>query len=188
MTPVAIYDANVLYPSALRDFLIRLAVEDLVRARWSERILDEVFRNIAISRPDLDPARLLRTRQRMCAAVLDCVVEGYEELLPAITLPDPDDRHVVAAAIRAGASVIVTFNLRDFPDDELARHGLIAMHPDVFALEPLARHPAAVLEVIALQAADLKNPPHNALDVVGALERCGLVRFGAAMRAGGLLG
>lgn len=188
MTPVAIYDANVLYPSALRDFLIRLAVEDLVRARWSERILDEVFRNIAISRPDLDPARLLRTRQRMCAAVLDCVVEGYEELQPAITLPDPDDRHVVAAAIRAGASVIVTFNLRDFPDDELARHGLIAMHPDAFALELLARHPAAVLEVIALQAADLKNPRHNALDVVGALERCGLFRFGAAMRAGGLLG
>ena len=122
----------------------------------------------------------------MCAAVLDCVVEGYEELEPAITLPDPDDRHVVAAAIRAGASVIVTFNLRDFPEDELARHGVVAMHPDLFALEVLARSTTAVLEVVSLQAADLKNPRHTALDVVGALERCGLVRFGAAVRTGGL--
>lgn len=73
MTPVAIYDANVLYPSALRDFLIRVAIEDLVRARWSDRILDEVFRNIAINWPDLDGDRLLRTRQRMCGAVLDCL-------------------------------------------------------------------------------------------------------------------
>ncbi len=185
MTPVAVYDANVLYPSALRDFLIRVAIEDLVHARWSDRILDEVFRNIAINRPDLDRQRLLRTRQRMCAAVLDCLVSGFEDLEAAITLPDPDDRHVVATAIRAGAGIIVTFNLRDFPDAEIARHGLVAMHPDLFALELLARNPTTVLEVIASQATDLKHPPHSALDVVAALERCGLSRFGAAIRTGG---
>ncbi len=187
MIPVAVYDANVLYPSALRDFLIRVAIEDLVRARWSERILDEVFRNIMANRPDLDRGRLQRTRQRMCAAVLDCLVDGYEELEPAITLPDPDDRHVVAAAIRAGAGIIVTFNLRDFPEAEVARHGVVAMHPDAFAMELLARHPAAILEVVAMQAADLKSPLHTAMDVVTALERSGLTRFGAATRAGGLL-
>lgn len=186
MTPVAVYDANVLYPSALRDFLIRVAIEDLVRARWSERILDEVFRNIAINRPDLDPERLVRTRGRMCAAVLDCLVTGFEELEAAISLPDADDRHVVAAAIRAGASIIVTFNLRDFPEDELARHGVVALHPDLLAMELLTRTPVSVLEVIASQAADLKNPRHSAADVVAALERCGLVRFGAVVRAGGL--
>lgn len=76
MIPLAVYDANVLYPSPLRDFLIRVAIEDLVRARWSERILDEVFRNIAANRPDLDVTRLQRTRERMCAAVLDCLVDG----------------------------------------------------------------------------------------------------------------
>jgi predicted nucleic acid-binding protein len=182
--PLAVYDANVLYPSPLRDFLIRVAIEDLVRARWSERILDEVFRNISANRPDLDVTRLRRTRERMCAAVLDCVVDGYAELEPAITLPDPDDRHVVAAAIRAGAGIIVTFNLRDFPDDELARHGVVALHPDAFASELLARNPAVVLEVIAAQANDLNNPPHTALDVLTALERCGLSRFGASIRAG----
>ncbi len=186
MTPVVVYDANVLYPSALRDFLIRVAIEDLVHARWSDRILDEVFRNIAINRPDLDPQRLQRTRQRMCAAVLDSLVSGFEDLEPAIVLPDPDDRHVVAAAIRTGAGLIVTFNLRDFPDLEIARHGLVAMHPDIFALELLARNPTSVLDVIAAQAADLKHPAHTALDVVGALERCGLSRFGAAIRTGGL--
>jgi len=186
VTPVAVYDANVLCPGALRDFLLRVAIEDRVHARWSDRILDEVFRNIAINRPDLDRQRLLRTRQRMCAAVLDCLVSGFDELEPVITLPDADDRHVVAAAIKAGASIIVTFNLRDFPAAEVARHGLVAMHPDLFALELLSRNPTAVLEVIASQAADLKHPAHTALDVAGALERCGLSRFGAAIRTGGL--
>lgn len=188
MSLVAVYDANVLYPNALRDFLIRVAVEDLVRARWSERILDEVFRNLAANRPDLPIAKLAITRERMCAAVLDCVIEGFEELEPAINLPDADDRHVVAAAMRAGASVIVTLNLRDFPDDELARHGLAALHPDTFAMELLAQSPAAVLEVIASQAADLKRPPHTSLDVLAALERCGLSRFGTAIRTGRKLG
>lgn len=78
--PVVVYDACVLYPSPLRDFLIRVAIEELVCARWSERILDEVFRSIARDRPDLDQIRLTRTRQRMCQAVIDCIVEGYEEI------------------------------------------------------------------------------------------------------------
>lgn len=103
-------------------------------------------------------------------------------------LPDPDDRHVVAAAIRTGAGLIVTFNLRDSPGLKLARHGLAAMHPDIFALELLARNPTSVLDVIAAQAADLKHPAHTALDVVGALERCGLSRFGALPSGAYLLG
>lgn len=123
--------------------------------------------------------RLRRTRERMCAAVLDCLVDGYVALEPAIMLPDPDNRHV-AAANRAGAGIIVTFNLRDFPDDELSRHGVVALHPDAFVSELLARNPAVVLEVIAGQATDLKKPPLTALDVLAALERCGPSRFGAS--------
>ena len=128
MRSTVVYDACVLYPSPLRDFLIRVAIEDLVVARWSERILDEVFRSIARDRPDLSAARLARTRQVMCAAVLDCVVEGSPEVEAAVTLPDLDDRHVVAATVRAGASQIVPFNLRDFPEDALASHGISAVH------------------------------------------------------------
>lgn len=180
-SPVAVYDANVLYPSPLRDFLIRVAIEDLVYARWSEKILDEVFRNIVKNRPDLDPARLAVTRQRMCAVVLDCIVGGYESLELAIRLPDPDDRHVVAAAMKAGAGIIVTFNLRDFPPDELARHALSAIHPDDFALELLERNPATVVEILANQAGDLKHPTQTTREVVTALAACGLVRFAATV-------
>jgi hypothetical protein len=99
---VVVYDASVLYPSTLRDLLIRLVQSGLVTAKWTDRILDEVFGSLARDRPDLDPARLLRTRALMIRAVRDCLVHGWEPLVDVIGLPDPDDRHVVAAAIRAG--------------------------------------------------------------------------------------
>ena len=152
MIPIAVLDACVLYPSPLRDFLVRAAIEELFLGRWSERILDETFRSIGRHQPDIDPTRLRRTRSLMCAAVLDCLVEGHEDLEGAILLPDPDDRHVVAAAVKAGAGLIVTFNLRDFPDAELARHGLTALHPDLFASELFMRRPAAVVDVLRTHA------------------------------------
>jgi hypothetical protein len=183
VTPVVVYDACVLYPSPLRDFLIRVAIEELVWARWSDRILDEVFRNVRKDRPDLDPRRLERTRRMMCAAVLDCLVAGFEGLEETLTLPDKDDRHVVAAAIQAGARTILTFNLRDFPAAELAPHGLVAQHPDPWAVELLKRAPVTVLTVLHQQAADLRNPPQDVWDVLGTLERCGLVQFAAAVRS-----
>lgn len=185
---IAVYDANVLYPSPLRDLLIRLAIEELVIAKWSERILDEAFRSVARDRPDIEPARLERTRKRMCDAVLDCLIVDFEPLEATITLPDLDDRHVVAAAVRAGANVIVTFNLRDFPVAELSRHGLVALHPDAFVMEVFARSPVGVLDVLIAQAADLKSPPQSTSDVVASLERCGLSRFGAAVRSGRRIG
>ncbi|MFE5700789.1 PIN domain-containing protein [Rhodococcus koreensis] len=100
--------------------LIRLAQTGLVHARWTDRILDETFENLAEDRPDIPAATLAKLRELMNRAVPDCLVTGYEALIPALTLPDEDDRHVLAAAIRAGAQVIVTANLRDFPDSDLA--------------------------------------------------------------------
>lgn len=70
----------------------------------------------------------------MKAAVPDCLTTGYEKLIPALTLPDADDRHVRAAAVRGGARVIVTVNLRDFPDSEFARVGVEGKHPDEFGM------------------------------------------------------
>lgn len=109
-----IYDANVLYPSVLRDLLIRVAQARLVRARWTDRILDETFRNLVANRPDLDPRALARTRTLMNEAIPDVLVTGYEPLIGILDLPDPDDRHVLAAAIKVGAQMIVTDNLRAF--------------------------------------------------------------------------
>ena len=109
---VAVFDACVLYPAPLRDLLLRLALTDLFRARWSAEIHDEWVRAVLARRPDLSPAILDRTRALMDGAVPDAVVTGHEGLIPTLTLPDPDDRHVLAAAIRCQAGVIVTFNLR----------------------------------------------------------------------------
>src|SRR2546430_3319191 len=103
MSFVVVYDACVLYPSTMRDLLIRIAQAGLVQAKWTEQILDEVFDSLQKDRPDLEPAKLDRTRVLMIRAVRDCLVTGYEPLIPSVSLPDPDDRHVVAAAIRAQA-------------------------------------------------------------------------------------
>ncbi|GAA2409827.1 hypothetical protein GCM10010420_43060 [Streptomyces glaucosporus] len=83
MAFVALYDANVLYPSTLRDLLISMAQDGLVQAKWTDRILDETFRNLKAKRPDLDPVRLDRTREAMMRAVRDCMVKGYEPLIEA---------------------------------------------------------------------------------------------------------
>ncbi|MFI6285528.1 PIN domain-containing protein [Streptomyces sp. NPDC051018] len=123
MAFVAVYDANVLYPSTLRDVLIRVAPAGIVQAKWTDQILDETFRNLKKNRPDLDPGKLDRTRERMSGAVRDVLVKGYEPLIEVVDLPDPDDRHVLATAIRAKAQVIVTSNLRHFPADNLSTLG-----------------------------------------------------------------
>lgn len=138
MAFVVIYDACVLYPPALRDFLFRLTRCGVVRARWSEPILDETVAAIVRDRPDLDAQKLARTKELMAKVVPDCLVTGFESLISSLSLPDPNDRHVLAAAIRAHAQTIVTANLRDFPPDVLAPFDIGARHPDDFVLDQTA--------------------------------------------------
>jgi len=126
---IAVYDACVLYPAPLRDLLLRLALADLFRVRWTDRIHEEWIRSVLAQRPDLLPEQLGRTRDLMDRAVPDCLVTGYEGLIDTLDLPDLDDRHVLAAAIRSQAGVIVTYNLRDFPSAVLMPHGVEAQHP-----------------------------------------------------------
>lgn len=95
----AIYDACVLYPAPLRDFLLRLAMTELFRARWSDHIHGEWMNGVVRNRPDIPIEQLDRTRKLMNQAVPDCLVTGYEELMDSLQLPDPNDRHVLAAAI-----------------------------------------------------------------------------------------
>src|ERR1700722_10465987 len=125
----AVYDANILYPAPLRDLFIRLAQAGLIRARWTETIHDEGVRNVLADNPALSAERLARTRTLMNEAVRDCRVSGYEDLIDSLTLPDPDERHILAAAIRANAEVIVTFNVKDFPTGVLAGYNIEAQHP-----------------------------------------------------------
>lgn len=182
MAFAVVYDACVLYPAQVRDLLLRIATTGVVRARWTDAILDECFRNVLADRPDLDPQRLERTRALMVRAVPDCLVTGYEHLIDGLDLPDPGDRHVLAAAIRAHAQALVTFNLRDFPDHVLARYDMEPKHPDEFVLEALDLAPGAVVQCVAAQAAALRNPPVAVPDLLDMLRRAGLVRSVARMR------
>jgi len=178
-----VYDACVLYPAALRDLLLRLALARLCRARWTEEILDEVFANLKSARPDLDSKRLAVTRRRMCEAVPESLVEGYQRLLPPLDLPDPGDRHVLAAAIRCKGQAIVTDNVRHFPAAALSPHGIEALTADQFVLRLMDLAPDAVVEVVRKQAAALRSPPCTVEALLSRLVRQGLKRSGARLLA-----
>jgi hypothetical protein len=145
-------------------------------------ILDECFRSIRTQRPDLKPESLRRTRELMKQAVPDCIVTGFEPLVHGLDLPDPDDRHVLAAAIRAGAQTIVTFNLSDFPEDKLATYNVEARHPDEFVLNSIDLAPGVVANVVSEQAAALKRPPRTIGELLDTLREQGLVRSVAKLR------
>ncbi len=177
-----VYDACILYPAPLRDLLLRLAVEELCRAMWSDEILDEVFDNLQASRPDLDTAKLSRTRKKMCGAVPGCLITGHLHLVESLELPDPGDRHVLAAAVHSGAEVIVTDNLKDFPEAALRPHGIEALAADEFVLRVIEAAPRQVAVIVEQQAADLKNPPCTVEQVLERLAANGLKRSVARLR------
>lgn len=176
MAFVVVYDACVLYSAPLRDLLIRVGRSGIVRARWSHDIVEECFRNILKNRPTLALESLERTRILMNEAVPDCLISGYQSLIPAIELPDPNDRHVLAAAIRAGAQVIVTFNLKDFPKTILSKYDIEAKHPDDFVLDSIELAPGAMVNLIIEQAHGLRNPTHTPADLLRTLRNHGLVQ------------
>jgi predicted nucleic acid-binding protein len=177
-----IYDACVLYPAPLRDLLMRLALTDLYRARWSDQIHEEWIRAVLRNRSDLSRAQLERTRSLMNAHVRDALVDSYQSLIPALELPDPDDRHVLAAAIKCGADLIVTFNLDDFPDHALTVYGISACRPDSFLVDQLNLDAERVCMAIRQHRASLKNPPKTVKEYLATLEEQGLGGFSQAVR------
>lgn len=176
-----ILDACVLYPASLRDFLLRLVEAGVFRGHMSKDILDECFRSVERDRPELGP-KLRRTREILEVAFADLLVEGYEHLIDGLDLPDPNDRHVLAAAIAAEATLIVTFNLKDFPAERLAPRGVAAVHPNAFVLACIEAMPEAVVEVVRKQAAGLRNPPTTVADLLDRLAEQGLPGVVAAIR------
>ncbi len=177
-----VYDACVLYPAPLHDLLMRLALTDLYRARWTDMIHDEWTRNLLAQRPELKAEDLARTRSLMNAHVRDSLVTGFKHLIPSIELPDLDDRHVVAAAIHGGASLIVTYNLKDFPAAQLARYHRAAQHPDDFIADLLDLHAARVCEAAAGQRRSLKNPPKSVDEYLDTLLKQKLTQTVAQLR------
>jgi predicted nucleic acid-binding protein len=178
----ALFDASVLYAAPVRDLLLELALSDLFRAKWTERINEEWSRNLLLNRPDLTEAQLARTRALMQAHVRDCLVEDYEGLIEALTLPDPDDRHVLAAAIKGRADVIVTFNLGDFPAAALESYGIEAQHPDAFLGHLLDLALGEVCAAAHRVRMRLRQPPFEIPEYLETLERCGLVATVISLR------
>lgn len=176
-----IFDACVLYPAPLRDFLMWLALSGQFRARWSHDINEEWKRNLLRNRPDLTNTQLNRTADLMNQAIPDALVDGYEDIIPSLDLPDPDDRHVLAAAIRCGASVIVTFNQRDFPQETLAPYAIETQHPDEFADNLFDLDPAAVVAAAQRQRSRLNNPSVDVEDYLKIMLRQGLVQTTKAL-------
>jgi hypothetical protein len=137
---------------------MQLAAEDLFHARWTDWIHDEWITHLLENRPDLDRARLERRRNLMNENAQDCLVSGYEHLIEGLVLPDPNDRHVLAAAIGAKAQLIVTYNQSDFPAAVLGPLGIEALHPDTLVAQLLDQAPAKVCKAVRRQRLNLRNP------------------------------
>lgn len=178
----AILDACVLYPAPVRGLLISLSVAGLFRARWTDNIHDEWIRSLLKQRPELDPVALARTRQMMNDAVPDCLISGYASFVDSLELPDPDDRHVLAAAIVGHADAIVTFNLKDFPESVVGAHGIEVLHPDDFITLQYDLDRVGTLTAVKAERARLKNPPRTAIEYLGRLEAIGLPQTALTLR------
>jgi PIN domain len=178
----ALYDACVLYPAPIRDVLMHLALTDLFRARWTGTIHEEWIRAVLANRPDLSRTQLERTRDLMNAHLRDALIQDFEALIPSLSLPDPNDRHVLAAAIRGRVDVIVTYNIRDFPETAVAPYGVAIQHPDEFLIHVVDLAPGLVLAALQRLRRSLVKPPVAAADFLATLERHELSGFVARLR------
>ena len=184
---VAVLDACVLYPPSLRDLLMWLASVLIYEPRVTEEIHAEWIRNVLSDNSAVTPAQLDRTRRLMNQAAPNCLVSGCEARIPALSLPDEGDRHVLAAAIESGASVIVTYNLSDFPNSVLSGYGMEALHPDVFLLALFDQDAALFLRGVQAHRASLKKPPKTAQEYLATLRIIGLKGLALRLEAFPLL-
>ena len=180
--PTVFLDANVLYPAALRDLFMRLALQKLYRPRWSNLVHEEWIAAVLRNFPDITRQQLERTRELMNLHAKDSLVTEFEYRIELLELPDPDDRHVLAAAIHAQANIIVTQNLKDFPQSALTPHGIEPQHPDTFIRHLLQHDPGAVVAAAQQQRANLQNPPRTVAEYLNSLERQGLTQTIALLR------
>ncbi len=180
---IAILDANILYPAVLRDLFMELAVQGCFQAKWSDKINDEWINSLLRKEPQRDISKLIRTKNKMNQAILDSVVEDFDHIIPTLHLPDDDDRHVLAAAIKSNSDYIVTNNLKDFPDSELEKYGVAKISPDDFALMIFGNNRIEFETSIIRIMARLKNPPMEYEDYLLKLRKQGLNKTVDALQA-----
>jgi predicted nucleic acid-binding protein len=166
----AVLDANVLYPALLRDLLLSLADADLYSAKWSAHIRDEWTRS-RLRDGRGHTAQIAAAAQAMEEAIPDCLVSGYEHLIEGLSLPDPDDRHVLAAAIAGHADAIVTLNEKDFPKAILDPLGIEVQSPDEFVLNQLMLDKLTALAAIKRMRERWARPQYDGPALVALLEQ-----------------
>jgi predicted nucleic acid-binding protein len=189
--PRAFLDASVLFSVALTDLFLRIATEELFDPLWSPDVEAEWTRRLQEKRPDLKKERIQRRASVMREHFSRAVVsrEEYLPYLSAIELPDPNDRHVVAAAFAGGAEVLVTYNLKDFPEEALAPFELEPMHPDAFLTDLLEAdirqngQPTRVLRALQALHSALQKPPNPEAWISSLEEKHELRAFGKALRS-----
>lgn len=172
------FDTCTVFGAVLNDLLLRIAEAGAFRPLWSAEVLEELERNIA---PKIGADKARRRVEHMREAFPDAEVLGYEALVDKMTC-DPKDRHVLAAAVRADAAVLVTFNLKDFPRSALDPYDLEAVHPDEFLLDQLDLFPGLVLSALEDLAAAYEKPAHTVEQLLSRLEVVA-PQFGAEARS-----
>jgi predicted nucleic acid-binding protein len=177
----AVLDANVLYPVLLRDLLLSLAHADLYSAKWSVDIRDEWTRSLLRDRPLMEE-KIQAAARAMEEAIPDCLVTGYKHLIGGLVLPDPNDRHVLAAAITGHADAIITCNQKDFPQELLDPFGIELQTPDEFVLNQIMLRGTTALAAIKAMRERWNRPEMNATELVDLMERRGLPQTAAHLR------
>jgi len=157
----ALLDANVLYPAGIRDILIQPAVYDLYRPKWSSDIFREWMRTDQRKNKNHDPQKVRSTQTQLESFFFDAQITGYERLISGPDLPDPDDRHVLAAARQCECDLIVTWNVSDFPADIVDPFGIDVYDPDEFLITLFEAHPQEILESVRAIRKKLKNPAYS---------------------------
>lgn len=179
--PLVVIDANLLYPFHLRNLLVQFGVDGVIALRWTARIHAEWIGNL-VAAGRVSRERLLLTLDRMSRALPDADVQGWEDYMAGLALPDPDDRHVLAAALATGAAMILTFNLRDFPASALAPHNVAAAHPDDFLCVLRDADPELLQASTEAAHANLSRSMPSLADYLDALDRQGLPRFARCLQ------
>lgn len=169
---ICVLDTNVIYPIEIRDLLLWFAHYDLFTPKWSQHIFDEWEE--VMRRKEIEEAEIKKRIRRVNEAFPDALVQNYEPLIPLLQLPDEKDRHVLAAAIKTNANLIVTNNLKDFPEDYLATFSLSAKSADDFLTDTIDLNPKQSIEAFRRLVLNRRNPDLDEFEVLDAFRRNGI--------------
>ena len=169
---ICVLDTNIIYPIEIRDILFWFAFDELYTPKWSKHIFDEW---INVMRRKNVPEKEISKRIGWPSKIFpDAMVENYEKLIENLNLPDLKDRHVLAAAIKSNADIIITNNLKDFPKDYLETFGLEAKSADDFLTDTIDLNPEIAIISFRKLVINRKNPNLDAYQVLDGLRKNGL--------------